>query len=198
MSRTAPEPSPRARSRPTHAGDLRQEPLRDRAGDRLPAGISPLVHSGWGALALASLLAGWGALPLLRAGGPDLSAFRPPAREAPGGAGGGGSAAPQRRPPKGLPAARLDLNRATPDELAGLPGIGPSLAARIVEHRQTVGPFPHPEALRAVPGIGPRRYAKVAPHLTIGAANPAPQAPAQTPHGQGRASRQTVEDGEHP
>ncbi len=172
--------------------------MTDRARDRLPVGISPLVPSGWGALALAVLVAGWGALPLTCTGGPDLSALQPLPREAPGGAGGGGSAAPQRRSPKGLLVARLDLNRATPDELAGLPGIGPSLAARIVEHRRAVGPFPHLEALRAVPGIGPKRYARLAPHLAIGAAAPVPQAPTQTPHGQGHAGRQTVEDGDRP
>jgi competence protein ComEA len=149
--------------------------VTDPPRDRGP--LSPPVRSGWGALLLAIALAGWGAAPLLRGGGPDLAALRPPAREAPGGAGAGGSAAPGRRPPprpgeragreKVVPAARLDLNRAAPADLAALPGIGPALAARIVEYRQAVGPFPRVEALRGVPGIGPRRYERIAPHLLV-------------------------------
>jgi competence ComEA-like helix-hairpin-helix protein len=150
--------------------------VTDRPLDRI--GVPPPVPCGWGALLLAVALAGWGAVPLLRVGGPDLAALRPPAREAPGGAGAGGSSVPPRRPPprpgdragreKVVPAARLDLNRATPADLAALPGIGPALAARIVEYRQAVGPFPRVEALRGVPGIGPKRYERIAPHLLAG------------------------------
>ena len=36
-----------------------------------------------------------------------------------------------------------------------LPGIGPTLAARILEWRATNGPFTNLESLDAVPGIGP-------------------------------------------
>ncbi|HYB71768.1 MAG TPA: helix-hairpin-helix domain-containing protein [Candidatus Sulfotelmatobacter sp.] len=140
--------------------------MTDRPLDR--TGVPPPVPCGWGALLLAVALAGWGAAPLLRGGGPDLAALRPPAREAPGAAGAGGSTVRPRRPPKNLPAARLDLNRAAPADLAALPGIGPALAARIVEHRQAVGPFPRVEALRGVPGIGPKRYERIAPHILVG------------------------------
>ena len=135
----------------------------------------PTVWSGWAALGLAVLLGGWGTAPLVRPGGADLAALQPPAREMPGGAGAGGSAAARPRPGeaarrlKVLPAGRLDLNRATPADLAALPGIGPVLAARILEHRRAVGPFPRVEALRAVSGIGPKRYERLAPHLTVGA-----------------------------
>jgi hypothetical protein len=49
----------------------------------------------------------------------------------------------------------VDLNHADVDELAGLPGIGPTLAARIVAAR----PFAHVDELLQVEGIGPRRLA---------------------------------------
>lgn len=53
---------------------------------------------------------------------------------------------------------RLDLNRATPEDLQRLPGIGPTLAQRIVEARERQGRFASPEDLRRVPGIGPKKF----------------------------------------
>ncbi|MBN2465633.1 helix-hairpin-helix domain-containing protein [candidate division WOR-3 bacterium] len=52
----------------------------------------------------------------------------------------------------------VDLNRATPRELDGLPGIGPVLAARIVEYRQRRGGFRSVSELRSVSGIGGKKY----------------------------------------
>jgi hypothetical protein len=49
----------------------------------------------------------------------------------------------------------VDLNHAALDELAGLPGIGPITAARIIAAR----PFAHVDELLRVEGIGPRRLA---------------------------------------
>lgn len=51
---------------------------------------------------------------------------------------------------------RLDLNQAGAADLELLPGIGPSLARRIVEDRAARGPFQNVEALQRVRGIGPR------------------------------------------
>lgn len=50
---------------------------------------------------------------------------------------------------------RVDLNRASPAELEGLPGIGPVLAERIAQWRADTGPFASVDDLTAVPGIGP-------------------------------------------
>jgi competence ComEA-like helix-hairpin-helix protein len=53
------------------------------------------------------------------------------------------------------PGTALNVNRATAVELERLPGIGPSLASRIVADREARGPFATVQALDRVPGIGP-------------------------------------------
>jgi competence protein ComEA len=63
--------------------------------------------------------------------------------------------------------ARLDLNTAMAADLERLPGIGPVMAKRIVEYRQTHGPFKRLEDLRQVKGIGAKTYAKLAPLLVV-------------------------------
>jgi competence ComEA-like helix-hairpin-helix protein len=61
----------------------------------------------------------------------------------------------------GPPDAVLNVNRATAVELEGLPGIGPSLARRIVADREARGPFATVEALDRIPGIGPGLVARL-------------------------------------
>ena len=63
------------------------------------------------------------------------------------------------------PAAPLDLNRATVDDLDRLPGIGPVLARRIVEHRERHGAFHSTEELLGVPGIGVRSLERLRPYV---------------------------------
>ncbi|MCE9626800.1 MAG: helix-hairpin-helix domain-containing protein [Candidatus Eisenbacteria bacterium] len=67
-------------------------------------------------------------------------------------------------PPAGAPVP-MDLNRADARALDALPGIGPVLAQRIVEHRQRHGPFRRIDELLAVPGIGPRLLERLRPRL---------------------------------
>lgn len=55
----------------------------------------------------------------------------------------------------------VDLNQATAEELSLLPGIGPQLAARIIERREKVGAYRSAEELLQVPGIGPLRLAQM-------------------------------------
>ena len=64
-------------------------------------------------------------------------------------------------------AGPLDLNRATVEELMGLPGIGPALAARIVAFREEHGPFTSVEELLQVPGIGEATLEALRPYVTV-------------------------------
>jgi competence protein ComEA len=68
----------------------------------------------------------------------------------------------------------VDLNRASARELDALPGVGPVLAARIIEHRSRHGAFRAIEDLRAVRGIGPRLFARLEPLIRVGPAPPSP------------------------
>lgn len=61
----------------------------------------------------------------------------------------------------------LDVNTATEREFEALPGIGPVLAVRIVEYRETRGRFKKVTELRRIPGIGPKRLAAIAPFLQV-------------------------------
>jgi competence protein ComEA len=63
---------------------------------------------------------------------------------------------------------RMDPNTASAAMLERLPGIGPALAARIVEHRELHGPFRRPRDITAVRGIGPATYERLAPYLYVG------------------------------
>jgi competence protein ComEA len=62
----------------------------------------------------------------------------------------------------------LDINAASAEELDALPGIGPAIAARIVEQREANGPFKTVEDLQEVKGIGAALFAKIAPLVTAG------------------------------
>jgi competence protein ComEA len=59
----------------------------------------------------------------------------------------------------------VDINTADWPELMQLPGIGPTLAHRIVEVRDTAGPFADHDDLRRVRGIGPKTLEQIRPYL---------------------------------
>ena len=63
----------------------------------------------------------------------------------------------------------VDLNAATAEDLAAVPGIGGALAPAVVADREARGPFPAVEALRRVRGIGPARMERARPWLSVGA-----------------------------
>ncbi|MGA0710550.1 MAG: helix-hairpin-helix domain-containing protein [Ilumatobacteraceae bacterium] len=55
----------------------------------------------------------------------------------------------------------LDLNLASAEQLAGLPGIGMDLAKAIVAHRRRIGQFANVNQLLDVKGIGERKFAAI-------------------------------------
>ena len=68
----------------------------------------------------------------------------------------------------------LDLNTAVAADLELLPGVGPALAQRIVEHRAAHGAFSSIDGLRGVRGIGPKTLARLRPLVAIAGPLPAP------------------------
>ncbi|MSR33776.1 MAG: helix-hairpin-helix domain-containing protein [Phycisphaerales bacterium] len=64
-----------------------------------------------------------------------------------------------------LPMWRVDLDQAGVDELAALPGVGPSLAAAIVADRQAKGPFKTLAELDRVRGVGPAVLQQIQPFV---------------------------------
>ena len=53
---------------------------------------------------------------------------------------------------------KININSAPVDELVKLEKIGPQYAKRIVEYRETAGPFNAPEDIMKVKGIGAKTY----------------------------------------
>jgi competence protein ComEA len=76
------------------------------------------------------------------------------------------------------PEGKVNLNTASVEQLATLPGVGEKLAARIVEYRQKAGTFKSIQELMNVKGIGERNLEKLQPYLSLG-----------EPAGKGSASR---------
>ena len=64
---------------------------------------------------------------------------------------------------KTTPVGSVDINHANDAELQRLPGIGPTLAKRIVMYRQAHGPFQDVDSLMEVEGIGPKRFERLKP-----------------------------------
>lgn len=59
----------------------------------------------------------------------------------------------------------IDPNAASVDELQALPGIGPSLARRIVAERERGGPYRSLDDLQRVAGIGPKTAERLRPWI---------------------------------
>ena len=61
----------------------------------------------------------------------------------------------------------VDLNTATAEELDTLPGIGESLAGRIIAYREANGPFRTIEQIMEVSGIGEAKFAELKDRITV-------------------------------
>jgi competence protein ComEA len=72
-------------------------------------------------------------------------------------------AAPETPPETGL----VDLNTATLEELESLPGIGPSIAQRIIDYREANGPFEKAADVVNVSGIGPATFEQIKDRITV-------------------------------
>jgi len=78
----------------------------------------------------------------------------------------------------------IDPNVASEEELDRLPGVGASIAKRIVHDREQNGPFASSEDLARVPGLGVRSVERLRPHLRVassGFRSPAGRAGPETP-----------------
>ena len=62
---------------------------------------------------------------------------------------------------------KVNINTAEQTELETLPGIGPSLAQRIIEYRETNGDFKKIEDLQNVKGIGNSKYSNIKDNVCI-------------------------------
>jgi len=78
------------------------------------------------------------------------------------------------------PAAPINLNTASSEELQQVPGIGPVTAEKILQMRKSYGAFKSVDDLSAIRGIGPKRLEKMRKYLTVGKATSATK-PASTP-----------------
>jgi len=63
---------------------------------------------------------------------------------------------------------RININLASQTELTDLPGIGPTLASRIVDYRRQHGDFTRIEDIRNVSGIGEKRFDAIRDMITVG------------------------------
>lgn len=66
------------------------------------------------------------------------------------------------------PAAPVNLNTATSEDLQTVPGIGPATAEKILQMRKNYGAFKSVDDLLAIKGIGPKRLEKMRKYLTVG------------------------------
>jgi len=65
------------------------------------------------------------------------------------------------------PAPKINLNRATQEELMTLPGIGPALAQRILDYRAKNPPFKRPEDLLILRGINRKLFDQIKDRIEV-------------------------------
>ena len=57
--------------------------------------------------------------------------------------------------------SKISINDASADQLDEIPGVGPSIASRIIDHREENGPFSSLQQLTDVSGIGPKMFENI-------------------------------------
>lgn len=61
----------------------------------------------------------------------------------------------------------VNINAASVEELDALPGVGPATAQRIIDDRESNGPFATPEDLMRVRGIGPKKFEEMRDAIVV-------------------------------
>ena len=69
--------------------------------------------------------------------------------------------------PKAVSTEKINLNTATAEQLQTLPGVGPSIAKRILDHRAKNGKFNKVEEILNVKGIGEKKFQKMKDRLVV-------------------------------
>ncbi|MFG3227602.1 helix-hairpin-helix domain-containing protein [Kitasatospora sp. NPDC048194] len=136
-----------------HLPGLHTLPGGSRVADALRAAGGPLPDTDTRGLNLARLLAD----------GEQILVGEPAPVPAPAPVSGGGNGPSG----GGTPRPPVSLNRATLEQLDTLPGVGPTLAQRILAYRTSHGSFRTVDQLRQVSGIGARTFAELRPLLTL-------------------------------
>lgn len=62
---------------------------------------------------------------------------------------------------------KININTATQTQLESLPGIGPSIATKIINYRKENGKFNKIEDIKEVSGIGNSKFEKIKAYITI-------------------------------
>ncbi len=157
---------------PGEVVDINVAPAREI--DRLP-GVGPALavrvvefrtrHGPFGSLAGLDSVSGVGEATLARIA-PFAAFSGVVAGQGPAGTTEGGPAATGGLGPF-TAASKVQLNSATANDLAALPGLGPGRAKAIVAYREAHGSFASIDDLEKVPGIGPATVAKLRPSLDV-------------------------------
>jgi comEA protein len=72
-------------------------------------------------------------------------------------------------------ATKIDLNKASVEDLLKIKGIGESYAQRIIEYRETNGQFNQIEDIMKVKGIGPKLFESIKDKITVNVKSPEKQ-----------------------
>jgi competence protein ComEA len=74
---------------------------------------------------------------------------------------------PSSSSPSSQEGGKVNINTATAEELDTLPGVGPSIAQRIIDYRTKHGPFQSIEDIKNVKGIGDVTFEKLKDKITV-------------------------------
>ncbi|MDT0248561.1 ComEA family DNA-binding protein [Actinomyces oris] len=98
---------------------------------------------------------------------PRIGEVLPDPAPQPGGAATPSARTAPRKSGDGGASGTVNINTASASELEKLPGIGPALAQRIVEYRDSHGPFASVDSLTDVPGIGKAKLEGLREQATV-------------------------------